>query len=111
AVEDKEAPKISLGNAIAQTTDAGKCTASITIPDASFSDNCSGSTISWILSGATTGSGNGQTGTHVFKLGTTSLTYTVKDAANNIVEGSVDITVTDTELPVITAGADVKVPN
>ncbi|NJW55102.1 HYR domain-containing protein, partial [Salinimicrobium oceani] len=94
-IEDKEDPEISLGNAISTTTDAGQCTASITIPDASFSDNCSGSSISWVMNGATTESGNGQVGNHSFNIGSTTITYTVTDAANNSITGTLVVAIED----------------
>ncbi|WP_424494921.1 LamG-like jellyroll fold domain-containing protein [Salinimicrobium sp. GXAS 041] len=99
-VEDNEDPKITLGNDISESTDTGQCTASINIPDASFSDNCSGETLKWVMSGATTGNGNGQVGTKTFNIGTTTITYTVTDAANNTTTGSLDVVVEDNEAPV-----------
>ncbi|NJW55130.1 HYR domain-containing protein, partial [Salinimicrobium oceani] len=103
-VKDEEAPKITLGSSISKTTDAGLCTAAITIPGASFSDNCSGSSIAWDLSGATTGSGNGQIGTHTFNIGTTTINYTVTDAAGNTTPGTLSVEVKDEEAPKITLG-------
>ena len=52
-VTDNEDPEITLGNPVSRTTDAGQCTASVAIPDATFSDNCTGSSISWSLRGET----------------------------------------------------------
>ena len=106
-VTDNEDPKITLGNAISEPTDNGQCTASIAIPNAGFSDNCSGSSLSWTMSGATTGSGTGQIGSRNFNIGTTTITYTVTDAANRTTTGSVDVEVTDNEDPKITLGSDI----
>ncbi|WP_324721749.1 HYR domain-containing protein [Salinimicrobium sp. HB62] len=110
-IEDDEAPEITLGNAILKTTDAGACTASIAIPNASISDNCSGSSLSWSMSGATTASGTNQVGTHTFNLGTTTINYIVTDAAGNTTPESLTVNVEDDEKPVITAGADITISN
>ena len=105
-VEDNENPTITLGSDISDTTDLGQCSASIAIPDAIFSDNCSGESLNWNLSGVTSGSGNGQVGTKTFNIGTTTITYTVTDAANNTTSGAMDVVVTDNEDPTITAPID-----
>ncbi|WP_037325231.1 hypothetical protein, partial [Salinimicrobium terrae] len=107
-VTDNEDPKITLGNDISDTTDAGQCTASIAIPNAVFSDNCSGATLSWTMTGATSGSANGQVGTKSFNIGTTEISYTVIDAANRTISQSVKITVTDNEDPKITLENDIS---
>ncbi|MGI0107562.1 HYR domain-containing protein, partial [Salinimicrobium sp. WS361] len=106
-VTDNEAPKITLGNDIFESTDTGQCTASIAIPNVSFSDNCSGETLSWTMSGVTSGNGTGQVGTKTFSIGKTTISYTVTDAAGLTASGAVDITVTDNEAPKITLGNDI----
>ena len=103
-VADNEDPKITLGSTISKSTDTGQCTASIAVPNAAFSDNCSGSSISWNLSGDTSGSGNGQVGTHTFNIGTTTINYTVTDAAGNTTTGTLNVDVADNEDPKITTG-------
>ncbi|WP_156877258.1 LamG-like jellyroll fold domain-containing protein [Salinimicrobium terrae] len=106
-VTDEEDPKITLGNDIFDTTDPGQCTASIVVPDVSFSDNCSGETLSWNFSGVTTGNGSGQVGPKTFNIGTTTINYNVTDAANRTITGTVEVTVTDEEDPKITLGNDI----
>ena len=108
-ITDSENPEISLGNNISKNTDDGKCTASIAIPNATFSDNCSEESLSWIMSGATSGSGNGQVGTYTFNIGTTTIDYTVTDAAGNNISDQIDVVVEDNEKPIISAPADVTV--
>ena len=107
-ITDSENPQISLGNNISKNTDDGKCTASIAIPNATFSDNCSGELLSWIMSGATSGSGNGQVGTYTFNIGTTTIDYTVTDAAGNNISDQIDVTIADDENPEISLGNNIS---
>ncbi|MFD2516524.1 LamG-like jellyroll fold domain-containing protein [Salinimicrobium flavum] len=110
-VLDNEVPTVSAAADFSKNTDPGQCIASVAVPTASFDDNCTGSTLAWSMSGATSGSGTGQVGTRALNIGETTITYTVTDAANNTSEDSVKITVLDNEIPVITAGANLTVPN
>ncbi len=51
-----------------------------------YSDNCPGATVSWTLSGATTGSGTGSVPmSQSFNLGVTTVTYTISDGVNTAV--------------------------
>ncbi|MFD1079685.1 hypothetical protein, partial [Longispora fulva] len=109
-VSDNEDPKITLGSDISRDTDSGQCTASIAIPNATFSDNCTGETLSWTMSGATTNSGSNQVGTKTFNKGQTTITYTVTDAAGNFITEDLLVTVTDTEDPTITLGSPITKP-
>ncbi|MEN9907902.1 MAG: hypothetical protein RLZZ540_1043 [Bacteroidota bacterium] len=106
-VTDNINPTLTAGvNQTANTT-AGLCTASVLVTDATFSDNCTGSTISYALSGATiTATTSGQVGTYIFNKGVTTITYTVTDAAGNTITGSKTVTVTDNINPTLTAGAN-----
>ena len=107
-VVDGEDPKITLGNDISETTDTGQCTAAIAVPNAGFSDNCPGEALSWAMTGVTAGNGSGQVGTKTFNIGTTTITYTVADAAGKTVNQSIDVTVTDGEDPKIILGNDIS---
>ena len=107
-VTDDEDPTLSVANNVtANTSDdgTGDCTVDIAITDATFADNCSGSTLAYVMTGATTGSGNGQVGTTSFTKGTTTITYTVTDGSNRTVTESMTVTVTDDEDPSITTVA------
>ncbi len=84
----------------------GNCTVAIAIPSLVFDDNCPGSSLSWVMAGATTASGNGQIGTYTFNKGTTTITYTVTDAAGRTKTDAMDVVVTDNEDPSVTAAAD-----
>jgi hypothetical protein len=77
------------------------------VTDATFGDNCPGSTISYTLSGATVAlSTSGQVGTYTFNKGVTTIDYLVTDAAGLTVTGSKTVTVTDNEKPVLTPAAN-----
>ena len=107
-VTDDEDPTLSVANNVtANTSDdgTGDCTVDIAITDATFADNCSGSTLAYVMTGATTGSGNGQVGTASFTKGTTTIAYTVTDGSNRTVTESMTVTVTDDEDPSITTVA------
>ena len=71
------------------------CSALVNGIDAVFSDNCSGATLAYVLSGATTGSGNGQAGGQTFLAGTTLVTYTATDGADHSSDCSFAVTVTE----------------
>jgi len=83
--------------------DAAACSASVAVPDITIDDNCPGETLAWEMTGATTDSGNGQIGTYTFNVGTTTVTYTVSDAASppNTNQCSFTVTVNDTQIPVV----------
>jgi hypothetical protein len=102
-VTDAEVPTINCPSNITADNDSGAGNASIAVPDATFGDNCSGSSIAWSATGATTGSGSGQIGTHVFNVGETTVTYTVTDGATpaNTATCSFTVTVNDILKPVI----------
>ncbi|MEE2772793.1 MAG: HYR domain-containing protein, partial [Bacteroidota bacterium] len=102
---DETDPTLSVSADIDENTSTTSCDASIAVPDATFSDNCSGAALSYVLTGATTGSGNGQVGTYTFNIGITTITYKVTDGAGNSVSKNVKVTVTDNVKPVITACA------
>ncbi len=106
-VADNELPAISSCGASGTqnvSTDAGVCTYthSGTGWDATATDNCTVSTVTYALTGATTGSGTSLDGV-VFNPGTTTVTWTVTDGSGNMSTCTFDVVVTDTELPAITS--------
>ncbi len=94
-VNDTQKPVISgCPSNITRTSSAGQCTATVSWTEPTATDNCtpSGSLV-WTKS-HTPGS--------VFPVGTTTVTYTVKDASNNVSDDCVfTVTVTDNQKPVI----------
>ena len=90
--------------------DAGQCTYTQTSTawNASASDNCSVTSVIYVLTGATTGTGTNLSGV-TFNLGTTTVTWTVTDGSGNTSSCSFDVTVSDNQLPLITScGAPVN---
>ncbi len=82
-VSDNQAPVISScpGNQNVPPATTTPCSATVGGIDAIFSDNCSVPVLTYALSGATTGSGNGQASGLTFNEGVTTVTYTATDGA------------------------------
>ena len=101
-VTDGEAPAISdMPADITVSNDAGQCGAAVTWAEPSSTDNC----------GVVSFSAD-QTNGASFPVGTTTVTYTAKDAEGNETTDSFDITVTDGEDPVFAGTpADITVNN
>jgi len=97
-VIDEEDPTITCPLDITVGTDPGTCEAVVNWAIPTGADNCPGATVS-----GTSNPGDS------FPLGTTTVTYTVTDAAGNTAMCSFDITVEDTEAPMVTCPADVTV--
>lgn len=77
--------------------------ASIGTSTPSTSDNCSGESVNYMLSGATTGTGISNVDTVSFNIGTTLVTYTVTDVAGN--QDSCSFNITVNPLPVVILSA------
>jgi hypothetical protein len=111
-VVDAQNPTITCPANIVRNTDAGLCTATIAVPNPTIGDNCSVSSLTWVMTGATTGSspltGINYVGTQTFNLngttgqGVTTIVYTIRDASGNTTTCSFTVTVNDARLPVIT---------
>src|SRR5690554_4287114 len=92
-ITDNEAPVFTAcPSDIAQDVDAGSCDAVVTWTAPTFTDNCTGTTLT-----STHNSGD------TFPIGTTTVTYTATDAAGNVQTCSFDVEITDNEAPVFTA--------
>jgi hypothetical protein len=110
-VNDVQAPAISCPANIVRNTDAGACTASVVVPNPTYSDNCAVTQLTWAMTGATVASspatGINFVGTRTFNLngttgtGVTTITYTAKDAAGNTTICSFTVTVNDAVRPII----------
>jgi len=96
-VNDTELPLINCPSNIEKETDHLLNTASVPVPDAVFSDNCSISALTWSMTGATTAvsplTGINQIGTYTFNEGVTTITFSVTDASGNITTCSFQVTV------------------
>src|SRR5690554_196038 len=89
-VNDTEAPVIvDCPTDITVNNDLGSCDAVVTWTAPTFTDNCTGTTLT-----STHNSGD------TFPFGTTTVTYTATDAAGNVQTCSFEVTVNDTEAPV-----------
>ena len=101
-VSDDENPSLSgCPSNIVATTDNGDCDYTFNPVDPIFSDNCSVSSVTWAMTGATSGTGSNTIGSTNFNVGVTTVTYTARDAAGNSRLCSYTITVTDDENPTI----------
>jgi len=98
-VEDTEAPSIVCPDNIVINTNPGTCTAQATWDAPLTDDNCPGN----LTLDADFVSGN------TFQLGTTTITYTVTDAAGNTTTCDFTVTVEDNEPPVLVCPPNVTV--
>ncbi len=109
-IEDKENPVITCPANITVGTDPGVCSALITVPNPTRSDNCGVTKLTWTMAGATTASspadGINNVNTATFNGGVTTVTYTAYDAAGNSATCSFTVTVNDDEDPIITCPGD-----
>jgi hypothetical protein len=99
-VLDAEDPEITCSADQVQSTDPGVCEAAVVVVSPAFSDNCVGASISNNITGTDDASGT-------YPLGTTTITWTVSDAAGNTAQCTQEIGVNDDEFPQITCSADV----
>jgi large repetitive protein len=100
-VTDDELPTITCPNNISQNADGGVCEAVVNVPLPTTDDNCTvASTVNDYNLGANA--------TDIYPVGVTTVTYTVTDVNNNSDVCSFDITVIDTQNPVITCPDDIN---
>ncbi|RYZ23440.1 MAG: HYR domain-containing protein [Chitinophagaceae bacterium] len=60
---------------------------------ATAADNCSLASVSWTMGGATSGTGTGLSVNANFNVGSTTITWTARDAAGNSVSGATTVTI------------------
>lgn len=104
-VQDAQLPVILSCGAVGNQSvvaDAGQCTFTQTTNawNASANDNCSIASLTYTLTGATTGTGNSLSGVS-FNLGTTTVTWTATDGSGNTSSCMFDVLVSDDQFPVI----------
>ena len=76
------------------------------IAPTSTNDNCVGTTVAYALTGATTGNGNTDASGTTFNVGTTSVMYTVTDAAGNTNNCAFNVVIHPTPVVVLSAFAN-----
>ncbi|MDA9804373.1 HYR domain-containing protein, partial [Flavobacteriaceae bacterium] len=91
-VTDDEDPTITCAADQTATTDAGNCTAAVTVLAPTTADNCGVASVTNNFNGTADASGT-------YPIGTTTVVWTVTDNSGNIATCSMDITVTDNEAP------------
>ncbi|MCB9251617.1 MAG: HYR domain-containing protein [Flavobacteriales bacterium] len=102
-VIDNQNPTITCQSDQTRSTDNGKCTYAVSgteFDPVSFTDNCPGSTTSNNFNNSAT------LNNAIFPKGTTTVIWTVTDAANNIATCSFDVTINDNEDPKISCVTD-----
>src|SRR5690606_19561262 len=99
-VEDNIAPTIACPTDIILSNDAGQCDAVVTWTAATGADNCTGAVV-------TSSHNPGDT----FPIGTTTVTYTITDAAGLTDSCSFNVSVNDTENPTIACPGNITVSN
>ncbi|HSU27677.1 MAG TPA: HYR domain-containing protein, partial [Chitinophagaceae bacterium] len=84
------------------------CTKSIPTTNPTYSDNCGVTSFTWVMTGATTGSGSGNVGSRIFNVGVTTITYTVMDAAGNTGTCSFTVTYKESQNPTVNCPSSVN---
>ncbi len=106
-VIDSVTPTINCPTEVIKCADAGSCTwtsdASI---DPVSNENCSGQSITYDITGVTTTSGSNSAAGTTFAFGTSTVCYTITDAASNSSSCCFDVIVEDCEAPQITCPMD-----
>ena len=96
-ITDTQAPVITCPSPVTHGTDPGVCTAVVTYPNATATDNCPGvgTPVCTPASGTT------------FQKGVTTVTCTVTDASSNPASCTFTVTVNDTQNPTVTCPANI----
>src|SRR5690606_16194240 len=103
-VNDTQLPTITCPMNQTRNTDLDQCnyTAQGTEFDPTFSDNCPGETIAYVLTGATMGSGTTRLAVPTRRSADLTVIWTVTDVSGNTAACCLTVTVNDTQLPTIT---------
>ncbi|MDO9255357.1 MAG: gliding motility-associated C-terminal domain-containing protein, partial [Bacteroidales bacterium] len=99
-VEDVTAPVVSCPVNISVNNDKGVCGATVAVPKPTVNADCSSVTLTNSFNETADASG-------LYPVGTTTIVWTVKDGCGNTSTCSMTVTVTDTEVPVITCPANI----
>jgi len=102
-IEDDEDPVLTCAADMTVSTDAGVCTAAVTVPNPTHTDNCPGALMY-------TNDINGTSdASDTYPIGTTTITFTGTDVAGNMGTCSMDVIVEDNENPTINCPANIAV--
>ncbi|RYF12920.1 MAG: HYR domain-containing protein, partial [Flavobacteriales bacterium] len=96
-VVDNQKPTITASSNVEEFTTQGISNKSITINNAIVNDNCTTTTLTWALTGATVANGTNQIGTRTFNRGLTTITYAATDAAGNRENASFTVSVKEAQ--------------
>ena len=99
------APQISCPANISTSNQTNVCTATLNPGFPVLSNGTAPVSFSWVMSGATSGSGTGAVGNYTFNLGTTTITWTATNVAGTDI-CSQTITVADNQAPVFSKPSD-----
>jgi gliding motility-associated-like protein len=110
-INDTTLPLIACNSDTILNAATGQCDVVVNgLAPLSFSDNCDTLVdLTYALTGATVGAGSGDVSGTSFTAGITTVTYTVTDDNGNTDSCSFDVTIVDTEPPVITCAGDLDV--
>jgi hypothetical protein len=103
-------PNLTIGGCedVSESAAANNCSKKpVTIIDPTYSDDCwplDQLTLSWTMTGSTTGSGNGSVVGQTFNVGVTKVTYQVEDPDGNKATCSFTVTILDVTPPNLTIG-------
>jgi phosphatidylethanolamine-binding protein (PEBP) family uncharacterized protein len=113
-VQDWTAPSVACMENATRPTSIGLCSYTVSgneFDAAASQDNCSGVMMNYTLSGATTATGTSSLDGMMLNKGITTIQWTASDVTGNSSSCSFDVTVNDTELPVITTPANIVTGN
>ena len=101
-VTDTQLPEITnCPTDLTVANQSGSCDTPVNLVIPTASDNCTVSSVTYQTSGATSLNGSDFPNMLTLNVGTTTILYTVTDASGNSIQCSYDVTVNDTEKPVI----------
>jgi hypothetical protein len=101
-IADKTPPTITCSTNVTVCNNKGKCSAVVNGIDPGVSDACTATTLTYALSGATTGNGSGSASGLIFNKGATIVTYMAADTCGHSASCAFTVTVNDCEPPQVT---------
>lgn|GEM_PF-1558431 len=106
-VVDNVPPTITCPGPVTASANGNNCRTGVTIAHPAISDNCTISSLTWTITGATTGTSpatgiNYVPDNHDFNVGVSTVTYVITDQAGLTATCSITVTVNDTKIPTVT---------